>query len=83
MKNQTKNPVETKELIKRSLKNKQGQGMSEYLILMVLICVASITASTTLGKTVIRKLTLVNNKLEHEVTMEATQGNQSNQQHGD
>ncbi len=36
--------------------NQSGQGLTEYLILMLLICVVSIAAAQGLGRTVKRKI---------------------------
>jgi Flp pilus assembly pilin Flp len=36
--------------------NQNGQGLTEYLILMLLICVVSVAAAQGLGKTVRNKL---------------------------
>ncbi len=38
------------------LKNNQGQGLTEYLILLILISVVSITAVTSLGSTIKDKI---------------------------
>jgi Flp pilus assembly pilin Flp len=51
-------------MIKRYLRNKQGQGMSEYLILVLLIAVGSIAATQTLGSTVFRKLKQIQQKIQ-------------------
>ena len=54
-------------------KNEQGQGMSEYLILILLIAVASITVSQQVGRTVYGKLRDVNTSLR-TVTLESVRG---------
>lgn len=38
------------------IKDESGQGLTEYLILLVLVAVVSIGAATTLGSTVEKKL---------------------------
>jgi Flp pilus assembly pilin Flp len=63
-------------MFQRYFKNEQGQGMSEYLILVLLIAVASITVSQQVGKTVYGKLKDVNNGLK-TVTLESVR-NDSN-----
>jgi Flp pilus assembly pilin Flp len=40
----------------KMIKNEQGQGLTEYIVLMMLICVVSIGVVSTLGKTVRRKI---------------------------
>lgn len=45
-------------------KDKQGQGMSEYLILVMLIAVGSIAASQSLGSTVFKKLKQIQQKVQ-------------------
>lgn len=48
---------------KRYWKDKKGQGMSEYLILVLLIAVGSIAATQTLGSTVYKKITQIRQKI--------------------
>jgi Flp pilus assembly pilin Flp len=38
------------------IKNERGQGLTEYIVLMMLICVVSIATVATLGKTVRKKI---------------------------
>jgi Flp pilus assembly pilin Flp len=45
-------------------KNRSGQGLSEYMILAMLIVVGSIAASKTLGTTIKTKLENVNDQLQ-------------------
>ncbi len=51
-------------MFKRYWKNKQGQGMSEYLILVLLIAVGSIAATTSMGKSVFSKISQIQEKIE-------------------
>jgi Flp pilus assembly pilin Flp len=46
------------------LKNCSGQGLSEYMILTLLIVVGSIAASRTLGETLKTKLETLNDQLK-------------------
>ncbi|MBU6153867.1 MAG: hypothetical protein KGP28_06155 [Bdellovibrionales bacterium] len=46
------------------IKNRSGQGLSEYMILAMLIVVGSIAASRTLGNTIKTKLENVNEQLQ-------------------
>jgi|688.fasta_scaffold975061_2 hypothetical protein len=45
--------------------NESGQGLSEYLILALLIVVGSIAASRTLGTTIQTKLGTINEQLQN------------------
>ncbi len=45
------------------LKNESGQGMTEYIILLVLVAVACITAVNTLGGTIKDKLQGARNRI--------------------
>lgn len=49
--------------IDSSLSSECGQGLSEYIILLVLISVACITAATTLGGTIKEKLQGANKRI--------------------
>jgi Flp pilus assembly pilin Flp len=40
----------------KMVKNERGQGLTEYIVLMMLICVISIATVATLGKTVRKKI---------------------------
>lgn len=51
-------------MIQKYLKNTQGQGMSEYLILVLLIAVGSIAAAQSIGKTVHSKLDQIHSQLQ-------------------
>ena len=46
------------------IRNQSGQGLSEYMILAMLIVVGSIAASKTLGTTIKTKLENVNEQLQ-------------------
>ena len=50
--------------------NTSGQGLSEYLILLILIAVLSITAVQTLGKTIKQKIQTARQHLHSDVTFE-------------
>lgn len=50
--------------------NTQGQGLTEYLILMLLISVVCIAAARSLGGTIKRKLQQVRNQIESNVTVD-------------
>ena len=62
-------------MLKRYLKDKKGQGMSEYLILVLLIAVGSIAATQSLGSTVFRKIHQIKQKIS-DVNFSDVQGNQ-------
>ena len=49
------------------LKSTSGQGMSEYLILVVLIAVTTIAATKTLGNTIKGKLEMIEREIKTEV----------------
>jgi len=51
-------------MFKRYWKNKQGQGMSEYLILVMLIAIGSIAATQTVGQAVKNRLKIVHQKIQ-------------------
>ncbi len=61
-------------LLKRYLKNQAGQGMSEYLILVMLIAVASIAAARTVGTTVNSKLEQIHRSLNGVTINSVTEG---------
>ena len=48
----------------RSPKDRSGQGLSEYMILAMLVVVGSIAASRTLGTTLKTKLEAINEQLQ-------------------
>lgn len=54
---------------KMPIMNHAGQGLTEYLILMVLISVVCIAASKSVGSTVKRKLEMVNRHINQEVDL--------------
>lgn len=60
-------------MFKRYLKNNQGQGMSEYLILVLLIAVGSIAATQALGTTVFKKIKDIQTKIS-DVNFSDVQG---------
>ena len=47
-----------------------GQGLTEYLILLLLIAVVSITAAKTLGKTVKGKLQMAERHISQDIGLE-------------
>lgn len=47
-----------------TLKNETGQGLTEYLILMILIAVISIAAARTLGSTIKAKIEMAQRHIE-------------------
>ncbi len=49
--------------------NQEGQGLTEYLILVMLISVVSIVAVQTLGNTIQRKLQTVQREINTKVTV--------------
>ena len=49
--------------------DQSGQGLTEYLILLVLVSVACITAVTTLGSTIKEKLQIARNKINSGVAL--------------
>ncbi len=51
-------------MFRRYLVSRSGQGMSEYLILVLLIAVGSIAAAKSIGTTVFSKLNEIHTKLE-------------------
>ena len=52
----------------RFKKDQKGQGLTEYLILLLLISVVSITAATSLGGTIRRKLQVARDHINKELT---------------
>ena len=67
----------------RYLKNNQGQGMSEYLILVLLISVGSIAATESLGGTVSKKIKEIQRKIEHTNFGGSRRGSESDAGSGD
>jgi Flp pilus assembly pilin Flp len=51
-------------VLKTKLKDRSGQGLSEYMILVMLIVVGSIAASRTLGETLKARLENINEQLK-------------------
>lgn len=49
--------------------NQKGQGLTEYLILLLLISIVSIAATKTLGNTIKAKLTQVRDHIHKDVTL--------------
>jgi Flp pilus assembly pilin Flp len=54
------------------IKNERGQGLTEYIVLMMLICVVSIATVATLGKTVRRKISEAEKQI-NSVSSDASQ----------
>jgi Flp pilus assembly pilin Flp len=65
---------------RRGRLNESGQGMSEYLILVMLISVASIAASRSVGKTVSGKLKQIHSSLEKVTIESVTEGSEKSDQ---
>lgn len=61
-------------MMKRYWMDRKGQGMSEYLILVMLVAVAAITATTSVGRTVLGKLNQIHNSIENTVTLDRVRG---------
>ena len=61
-------------MFRKYLRSQSGQGMSEYLILVVLIAVGSIAATKTLGSTVKGKLEMIQRQIDSEVKSPNSQG---------
>jgi Flp pilus assembly pilin Flp len=53
---------------------KTGQGLTEYLILMVLVAVAAIGAATSLGGTIRSKIQAVRTQINSNVSIERAGG---------
>lgn len=56
-----------KKLLKRFAKEESGQGMTEYIIIAVVIVIAAIAIFSTFGKTIISKMTEANNSIKSDV----------------
>ncbi len=54
--------------------NRSGQAMSEYIIIVMLIAVASITVATSLGKQVHAKIKQASETIDRDVTLKAVRG---------
>ena len=61
-------------MITRKFKNNRGQAMSEYLILVLLVAVGSIAATTSMGTNVFSKIKQISTKI-HETNFSDVQGN--------
>jgi hypothetical protein len=53
----------------RSILNNKGQGLTEYLILMILVCVVSIAAAKSLGGTIKRKIQEARQHINSDVSI--------------
>lgn len=62
-----------KTIILKQAQSESGQGMSEYLILVMLIAVASIAATRSVGKTVHNKMNQIQESVQG-VTIESVTG---------
>lgn len=62
-----------KETLKMKLRklDEKGQGLTEYLILLLLISIVSIAAVQTLGSTIKGKLQMAKRHIESDVTLES------------
>ena len=52
------------------LSNSAGQGLTEYLILILLIAVASIAAAQKLGSTIKKKVELAERHVQKDISLE-------------
>jgi len=52
------------------LRNQTGQGLTEYLVLLLLIAVISISAVKVLGGTIKDKIQLAQRHIEKDITLE-------------
>ena len=52
------------------LRNESGQGLTEYLILVVLIAVISITATRSLGRTIKDKIQTARQHIDQDVSFQ-------------
>jgi len=52
------------------LRNQRGQGLTEYLIIMLLVAIVSIAAARTLGSTIKKKLQLAERHIKKDMTLE-------------
>jgi Flp pilus assembly pilin Flp len=55
--------------MKQNGRNEEGQGLTEYLVLILLISVVSIAAAKALGNTVKRKLQEAEHHINQDVTL--------------
>lgn len=53
-----------------TLLDSSGQGLTEYLILILLIAVVSIAAAQSLGKTIKGKIELANRHVQKDISLE-------------
>ena len=58
------------ESFKSVLSNREGQGLTEYLVLLLLIAVISIAAVRSLGGTIKDKLEMAQRHIRSDVTLE-------------
>jgi Flp pilus assembly pilin Flp len=54
----------------KTVLNEQGQGLTEYIVLVMLISVVSIVAVRSLGATVKDKLRVARDRINQEVTVD-------------
>ncbi len=50
--------------------NESGQGLTEYITLLLLISVFSIVAAQSVGKTIKRKIEMANRHIESDIVLE-------------
>ncbi|MBL7714876.1 MAG: hypothetical protein JNL01_05370 [Bdellovibrionales bacterium] len=60
--------------MKNPIQNQKGQGLTEYLILLILVGIISIVSVQSLGKTIQAKIKLAREKIHTEVDLEAGRG---------
>ena len=56
--------------VRNIIANRQGQGLTEYLVLLLLIAVISISAVKVLGGTIRDKIQLAQRHIEKDITLE-------------
>lgn len=57
-------------ILARLIRDERGQGLTEYLILLLLVSVVSIAAVRSFGNTVKDKLQVIRSHIESDVTLE-------------
>jgi hypothetical protein len=56
--------------VRNIIANRKGQGLTEYLVLLLLIAVISISAVKVLGGTIRDKIQLAQRHIEKDITLE-------------
>lgn len=60
--------------MQKQLFDEKGQGLTEYLILLILVGVISIVSVQSLGRTIQAKIKLAREKIHTEVDLESARG---------